>query len=578
MARIGITGNFGPAGCELAEAYYLSVAKTGSVPIIIPPILNADTAYIDCTLDGIDALMLSGGADLNPLLLGEEPSQSLHSINIRRDAFELALVRRAYQRQMPILGICRGIQVLAAALGGRIHQDIYSAPRETSQPVLLKHSQDAERWCATHTVALESQSLLASLFGSDRLAVNSFHHQAVAETGLHLRVSAFAPDGIIEAIESSEKKPILGVQWHPESFTLIGDESMQPLFRWLNSEAILYAKAKDIHSRIVTLDSHEDTPMFFSQNIQFGERDPRILVSLPLMDEGQLDCGIQVAYQPQGALDTASLQQARDTADHLLDGIERMVEPLADRIRVVKPQQNVTLTQQLIDAKAAGRHSILLGIENGYAFANDLSAIGHFRSRGVVYCTLCHNGCNQICDSAKPRPTDHLWGGLSPFGREVVAEMNRQGMTIDLSHASEQTFYDVLAASTRPVVCSHSNAYALCAHPRNLNDDQLRALAQQGGVVQVTLYHGFLSDDQQPATIDDVIRHLEYMINLIGIDHVGIGTDLDGDGGVPGVANAGELINITRELLRRGYSDTDIAKIWGLNFLRVLEATDNTNS
>ena len=563
---IGITGNFGAAGCELAEGYYLSVSRAGAVPFIIPPVMGADSEYLDRILDGVDALVLSGGGDINPLLLGEEPIPQLHGINMRRDRFELDLTLRAYQRQMPILGICRGIQMLAAALGGKLIQDIYTSTPKAQ----LKHSQEADRWCATHTVSIVEGSCLRGIFGCERLAVNSFHHQAVGDAGKRLRVVAKAPDGVIEAVESSERKPIIGVQWHPETFVLGGDETMMPLFRWLADEAALYRRTLSLHERIITLDSHEDTPMFFDQDIDFGIRDERILVNLPNMDDGRLDCGIQVAYQPQGALDDASLAAATRRADALIDGIHAMVAPLRDRIRVVAEEEVADLTGAILANKREGRHSILLGIENGYAFGADLANVERFRRRGVVYCTLCHNGGNQLCDSARPKEGDRQWGGLSPLGCKVVTEMNRVGMTIDLSHAAETTFYDVLALSKHPVVCSHSNARALCDHPRNLTDDQMRALAAKGGVMQLTLYHGFLRKEGE-ATIDDFMRHLEYAISLMGVEHVGIGTDLDGDGGVPGLANAAELPNITRQLLRRGYSDEDIAKIWGGNFLRILE-------
>ncbi|MCF0195297.1 MAG: membrane dipeptidase [Bacteroidaceae bacterium] len=564
---IGVTGNFGAAGCELAEGYYLSVSRAGAVPFIIPPVMGADSDFLDRILDGLDALVLSGGGDINPLLLGEEPVPELHSINVRRDRFELDLTLRAYQRQLPILGICRGIQVLAAALGGKLIQDIYTSTPKAQ----LKHSQDADRWCATHSVSLSDDSCLREIFGCERLAVNSFHHQAVGDAGCHLRVVASAPDGIIEAVESSERKPIIGVQWHPETFVLGGDESMMPLFRWLVDEAALYRRSLSLHDSIISLDSHEDTPMFFDQDINFGIRDERILVNLPNMDDGHLDCGIQVAYQPQGALDDASLLAATRRADALLDGIHAMVAPLSDRIRVLSSDEEVAdLTSAILANKRAHRHSILLGIENGYAFGSDLANVERFRRRGVVYCTLCHNGGNQLCDSARPKEGDRLWGGLSPLGCKVVTEMNRVGMTIDLSHAAETTFYDVLTLSKRPVVCSHSNPRALCDHPRNLTDDQMRALAAKGGVMQLTLYHGFLRKEGE-ATIDDFMRHLEYAISVMGIDHVGIGSDFDGDGGVPGLANAADLLNITRQLLRRGFSDADITKIWSTNFLRVLE-------
>ena len=183
------------------------------------------------------------------------------------------------------------------------------------------------------------------------------------------------------------------------------------------------------------------------------------------------------------------------------------------------------------------------------------------------YLTLCHNGDNDLCDSARKSAQEH--GGLSDFGRAAVEELNRTGMLIDLSHAAESTFYEVLERSQRPVACTHSSARALCNHPRNLTDDQLRALAQQGGVAQATFYAGFLREDEG-ATVDDAVRHILHMINVAGIDHVGLGSDFDGDGGVPGLASASDMVHLTRRLQAEGLTDDDLRKLWGANFLRVL--------
>jgi microsomal dipeptidase-like Zn-dependent dipeptidase len=181
--------------------------------------------------------------------------------------------------------------------------------------------------------------------------------------------------------------------------------------------------------------------------------------------------------------------------------------------------------------------------------------------------TLCHNGNNDICGSARYNDEGL---GVSEFGAQVIREMNRVGMMVDISHAGEQTFYDALNISQKPIVASHSSARALCNHPRNLTDDQLRALAMKGGVAQVTLYHGFLRENGT-ATIQDAIQHLNHMVKVMGIEHVGIGTDFDGDGGICGCASASELINFTRCLLKERYSEEDIRRIWGGNFLRVME-------
>jgi microsomal dipeptidase-like Zn-dependent dipeptidase len=209
----------------------------------------------------------------------------------------------------------------------------------------------------------------------------------------------------------------------------------------------------------------------------------------------------------------------------------------------------------------------MLGIENGKALEGNLQNIQHFKNRGIVYITLCHNGDNDICDSARGNETHR---GVSEFGRQVIQEMNRLGIMVDLSHAHERSFYDALNISKIPIVCSHSSARALCDHPRNLTDDQMRALAAKGGVCQITLYNGFLKKDGQ-ATILDALQHLDHAIQVMGIDYVGLGTDFDGDGGILGLANSSELTHFTRQLLNRRYSDEDIQKIWGGNFLRVMQ-------
>ncbi len=550
---IGITGNFGTKGCELAEGYYRSVIAAGGTPVVLPP--TAEPAVLTTMLDGIDALLLSGGGDINPLQLGEEPVPQLGHICPERDEAELLLARMAANRQLPILGICRGIQVLVAALGGTLHQDIGHLQK-------VKHSQDLDRSHASHTVQLTPGSLLHSIFDADTLAVNSFHHQAVNEAGPHLKVVARATDGIVEAVESAEYKPIVGVQWHPETFCLAGDDTMMPLFRWLTSEAALYMCARSFHRTHLTLDSHCDTPMFFHKDIHFGQRDPQILVDLHKMREGGLDASIMVAYLPQGERTDAGHAAARQMADGLLDQIESMVASHADSVELARTPS------ELADIKARGKRAIMRGIENGYAVGRDLSTVRHFASRGIVYMTLCHNGNNDICGSARPREGEPLLG-VSDFGRSVIEQLNAEGVMVDLSHASEQSFYDALQISQRPIVCSHSSARVLCDHPRNLTDEQLRQLAAHGGVAQVTLYNGFLRTDGQ-ATILDALAHLDHMISVAGIEHVGLGTDFDGDGGVPGLADASELLNFTRELLRRRYSEADLALIWGANFLRVM--------
>ena len=563
---IGITGNFGAKGCELAEGYYESVLQAGGIPLVLPPYTDAEA--LCQTLDRVDGILLSGGGDINPLLLGEEPIPGLHGICPQRDETELQLVREAYNRQIPMLGICRGIQTLVAALGGTIYQDLNT---QYSEAPLVKHDQDLDRAYASHTVKVEAGSTLSRLFPDaveKGLPVNSFHHQAVRTPGQLLRVSAKATDGVIEAVESNEFKSIIGVQWHPECFITRGCRCMMPLFDWLISEASSFAEAKRIHSRIITLDSHCDTPMFFSEGFtadMFAKRTDKVLVDLPKMREGFLDASIMVAYLKQGERDTESLLAATAKADRILTQIEEMVAANCTAVDIAYCPADIARL------KRAGKKAIMLGIENGYAIGKDLSQLEHFAKRGIVYMTLCHNGDNDICDSAKGN-AEH--GGLSPFGEKVVQEMNRLGIMVDMSHAAESSFYDALEVSKKPIVCSHSSARALCNHPRNLTDEQMKALAQKGGVAQVTMYNGFLRTDGQ-ATILDAVEHLNHMVNIMGIEHVGIGTDFDGDGGVPGMANASEVINFTRRLLQERYTEEQIQMIWGGNFLRVMEQIRN---
>ena len=557
---IGITGNYDDLTSKLGQGYYKSVVAAGGVPLIIPPIADKDT--IINTLSRIDGLLLSGGADHNPLWAGEDPSPKLGGINAERDLPELLITRLAYNRQIPILGICRGIQTMALAFGGKVKQDI-------SDIAGLKHSQDADRSEPTHRVTLERDSILYQVYQNEQLAVNSFHHQAVSESGSMFRIVARATDGIIEAMESTEYKSMLGVQWHPECL-----EDGLPLFQWLVSEARSYRQAHLVHDHVLTLDTHCDTPMFFPQGIHFDQRDPKILVDLQKMTEGRQDATIMVAYLPQPKADESftskvafDVRGPRDYADLIFNKIEEIVDQNRQYISIARTPNDLWMN------KHRGLKSIMLGIENGLAIEGKLENLQHFVDRGIVYMTLCHNGDNDICDSASRSMNTH--GGVSVFGEQVIREMNRLGILVDMSHAGEKSFYDALDISTQPIVCSHSSSRALCDHQRNLTDDQMRALAAKGGVAQTTIYNGFLRTDGM-ATILDVIAHLEHAIQVMGIDHVGLGTDFDGDGGVPGLADSSELINFTRQLLAHRYSEQDIQKIWGGNFMRVMAmAQDN---
>lgn len=556
---IGVTTNLGAKGAELARGYYESVRRAGGVPLLLAP--TDDPQELIAQLEQVDGLLLSGGGDINPLWLGEDPVPELHSICPERDLYELQLCRMAHQRNIPVMGICRGCQVMAAALGGKVMQDIGQVAG------LIKHSQDAPREEATHWVRLtDREGILSGL--EERQAVNSFHHQAISDPGPLMHTSAVASDGVIEAVEGNLGESfLLGVQWHPECMS--GSSLSQHLFRAFVAAAESYCRALELHASILTLDSHCDTPMMFPSMIAAEEertgqpvdeqnwlpdlrhRNPHCLVDAVKAAEGHLDETFMVSYIPQGP---------------------RTPEGYADA------RHQVELTHQRLQHILHGQLPYLyvhFGIENGYALGQDLSLVAYYHDQcQVEYITLVHNGHNDICDSARPKQGEpqEEWGGLSPFGREVVEEMNRCGVLIDLSHASEQTFYQTLELSRKPVAVTHACCRALCDHPRNLTDEQLRAIAQKDGVVQCTMYHGFLRNDGKEATIEDFMQHLEHMIEVCGIDHVGIGSDFDGDGGVAGLRDASDILHITERLLQRGYTDNDICKIWGDNFRRVLAA------
>ena len=574
---IGISGNFREGDCTLAQGYYMSVLEAGGTPVVIPSYDN-EKALVSI-LDTLDGLVLSGGADIDPDYLGEEPLDCI-SVNPRRDAQELVLVSLAVERQIPILGICRGIQMLTAALGGKLYQDIKT---QHGRPC-IEHSQTIARGLPSHDVKIEKDSLLHSLMGTETLAVNSFHHQAVKEVPQGFRVTAMSEDGSIEGMESTTFRPILGIQWHPECFILEADRTMMPIFNWLTEQAALFKRAKELHSKTIILDSHCDSPMFFDKGAHFYQKNPGVeveyeyvgepspdgsptfrynpLVDLHKMIAGRLDASFMVAYLHQYERDADSLKAAVAKADRLLSLIDERIGECAGYAAIA------ATPDELWQNKFKGIKSVVKGIENGYAVGLDIDNVDRFRSRGVAYMTLCHNGDNDICDSHKG---NHEHNGLSDFGREVVARMNSVGMMVDLSHASEKSFWDALECSTKPIICSHSSSRALCDHTRNLTDEQMRALASSGGVAQVCLYSGFLKKGGN-ATIDDAVRHIMHMIDVMGVDHVGIGSDFDGGGGLPGLEDASWFVTLTERLMAEGLSDDDLSLVWGRNFLSVWSA------
>jgi microsomal dipeptidase-like Zn-dependent dipeptidase/gamma-glutamyl-gamma-aminobutyrate hydrolase PuuD len=599
---IGISSNRKEDISCIKEPYFQAVIMAGGAPVLLP--VTTDVLALATITDTIDGLILSGGGDIDAAYFGEESIPEAEDADPYRDEYDFLLLRLAFNRQLPIFGICRGHQVINVAFGGTLYQDIYaqfykdaSAHSQAGIPAsaqrlkttgarspeggdelfpqapgfgvkkmkMLMHRQEDARDVATHTVILaDVPSKLKTALGNSReqtIPVNSFHHQALKDVAPEFIITATSPDGLIEAIEHPEY-PIWGVQWHPESMSVSGNETMLNLFRYHVGLAKVFAKAKRLHRHILTIDSHTDTPMIF-KTFDLGRKEGG-KVNLPLMEEGRLDAVFMVAYVPQGARDDASSQKAYEYAQERLSKVIEQAAFYSDRMGIARTPDEVWRL------KREGKKVILLGVENGYAIGKEIRNLEKFRDTGVSYMTLCHNGDNDICDSAAGNGE---WGGLSPFGRDVVAEMNRLGMMIDVSHASDNTFDDVLKYSVKPVIASHSSSRTLCHHRRNLDDDQIRALASIGGVVQVCLYKAFIHEDPDKASLSDVIRHICHIVDIVGIDHVGIGSDFDGDGGLTGCRSANELLQITMRLSSEGFDDESIAKIWGGNLLRVMDVS-----
>ncbi len=369
----------------------------------------------------------------------------------------------------------------------------------------------------------------------------------------------------------------------------------------------LVREAGKIHEKILTVDTHCDTPMdMVRSGFDLGIRHDDGCVDFPRMNEGGLSAEFFAVFTNQGKRDDTSYNEVHKSAVETIKTIQKDVE---------KNSVMAGLAYSPADAyrlKKTGKIAAFIGIENGYPIGRDLSILKEFYDMGARYITLCHSKNNDICDSSTDsNGPEH--NGLSPFGREVVREMNRLGMIIDVSHISDKSFYDVINLSKAPVIASHSSCRALCESPRNLTDDMLLSLKENGGVIQICILSEYirtpdpnpemeakinelrsryddyskLTDDQRKAmraeyreirnkyeklaTVKDVVDHIDHVVQVIGTDYVGIGTDFDGGGGVTGCMTVADMKNITVELLRRGYSKTDIAKIWGGNVMRVLK-------
>jgi membrane dipeptidase len=385
-------------------------------------------------------------------------------------------------------------------------------------------------------------------------------------------------------------------------------------------EAGLDAKARAIQSRIITIDTHTDIPTFFATPKYDPGKDnpPPVLVDIPKMRQGGLDVVFFIAYVEQTKRDAAGYAEAASEAFAKFAAIHRMTdEQYPSEIGLALTSADIRRIH------AQGKRVALIGIENGYSVGREPALLDIYYRLGARYFGLVHNGHNDIADSAQPqsdlgdRPNDKggEHGGLSSYGRELIARCNDLGIMVDVSHSAKSTTLDAIKASRAPIIASHSAVFALNPHPRNMSDEEMKLLAKKGGVIQIIAFDEYLKampkekkaargklakslgltsldaffdaspavkakyragsaalDKKYPrATVRDLVDHIDYAVKLIGIDHVGIASDFQGGGGIEGWSNAGETLNVTKELVRRGYSEADIGKLWGGNVMRVMD-------
>ena len=321
-------------------------------------------------------------------------------------------------------------------------------------------------------------------------------------------------------------------------------------------------------TKIITIDTHDDiNTVYFTDSLNYT-MNTETQVNLPNMIAGGLDVAWFVVYTGQGSLDEEGYIAAEDNAISKFDAIDRLVNEYApDQIELALTSADV----RRIHAK--GKKIAMIGVENAYPMGLDTSNVRKFWERGARYVSLSHNGHSQFSDSNTGEFDDTaLHGGLSDLGKEVVELLNYYGLMIDISHPSKEAIRQMIELSKAPVIASHSSARALRDHPRNLDDEQLNWVKENGGVIQTTALGAFLTDRKDPPpNMDDFMDHIDYMVDKIGIDHVGISSDFDGGGGIVGWKDASETMNVTAALRERGYSESEIEKLWGANLLRVLD-------
>lgn len=384
-------------------------------------------------------------------------------------------------------------------------------------------------------------------------------------------------------------------------------------------EEQLVEKALEIHKRVLTLDTHADTPLrMIEPGFDMAERhDPNETgskVDYPRMKEGDLDAIFFAAFVAQDIRDDDGNTRAKALCLQMIDSVVASTDRNSDIVGLaLDPDDAYELEKE-------GKRAIYIGIENGYPIGKDVSNVSLYYDKGVRYITLVHSSNNDLADSATdPNGPEH--GGISEFGNKVVDEMNRLGIMVDVSHGNDSVFYDAIKMSKAPIIASHSNARSVTKHDRNMTDEMLKLMADNGGVVQLTMLADYLREappnaerdsamaalragmkpisemtkeertelrktfqelnekyPAPPATVTHVADHIDHIVKIAGIDHVGIGCDFDGGGGIEGVFDASEVMNITIELVKRGYTEEEVAKIWGGNLIRVFKEVQKVAS
>lgn len=388
---------------------------------------------------------------------------------------------------------------------------------------------------------------------------------------------------------------------------------LAPVFLFSCKSESFEEKVERIHKEAITIDSHTDTPLRFTRsdfdlNTYHNPAESGSKIDFPKMQQGGLDAVFFAAFVGQRERTPEENYNAYQLANRIIDSIYVNVNRYPEVAAIASSPD------EIYDLEEAGKRIVYIGMENGFPIGKEIKNLKYFYDRGVRYITLCHTKNNDICDSSTDT-TEH--NGLSEFGKEVVLEMNKLGMIIDVTHISDSSFYDVLEITKAPVIASHSCARAVCDNARNLNDDMLKKLAKNDGVVQMCLYTDYVIDPipnpkrdsafqairekynhfkdlseeeyeqarkewhdanknypKKLATVSDLVDHIDHVVDFIGIDYVGIGSDFDGGGALKDCYDASQMKNITAELLQRGYSEEDIKKIWGRNLLRVFKKAD----